>query len=85
MSDRERLLKQVQMYSFTAVEINLYLDTHPTDRIALQHFAQNNEKLEAAKREYIRKYGPLRATDFEKGSRWTWVDNPWPWEYECKV
>ena len=33
--------------------------------------------------EYEANYGPYIVTDKDvQGERWTWVDGPWPWEYE---
>ena len=44
----------------------------------------------AKRRELIAEYelrcGPYVVTrrDVPNGNRWTWVDSPWPWEYEME-
>jgi spore coat protein JB len=35
--------------------------------------------------EYTKKYGPLTAQNCMYENRWTWVDGPWPWEYQSEV
>ena len=39
-TERERLLLEVQMYSFAMWDLNLYLNTHPTDRNVMRLFDQ---------------------------------------------
>lgn len=36
--------------------------------------------------EYELRCGPYVVTrrDVPNGNRWTWVDSPWPWEYEME-
>ena len=33
--------------------------------------------------EYTAQYGPLRADAVPVSDRWTWIDAPWPWEWEA--
>ena len=40
MSDRCTLLQQINEISFVVNDLNLYLDTHPTDTSALEEFSQ---------------------------------------------
>ena len=63
-----------QMYSFTAWEMRLYLDTHPSDTVALALFQQ----MAAAAGQP--NYASTFATAFA-GGRWSWLDDPWPWEF----
>ena len=44
MSDRKAMLKELQEISFTADDLNLYLDTHPLDMPALEAFMHQTEK-----------------------------------------
>ena len=65
-----------QQAAFAAWELRLYLDTHPEDeqaRALLQQIIGDCCE-------------PNYATTFltENCARWTWTDNPWPWEYDCK-
>ncbi len=74
------LMKAIQMYDFYLYELNLYLDTHPTDTNALALFQKYNEARAAAYENYTSKYGPVTAKDFKGGNCFNWVDDPWPWE-----
>jgi spore coat protein JB len=76
----EMLLDLMEL-EFTAVELNLYLDTHPEDMRALDLFNRTQRELAAVKNEYVRLYGPL--TNFGNCASldgWTWIDGPWPWQ-----
>ncbi|MCH5286756.1 MAG: spore coat protein CotJB [Christensenellaceae bacterium] len=65
---------QKQIYSFAAWEMRLYLDTHPTDTIALALYQQM--AAQAGEPNYASTFATSTAT-----GRWTWLDDPWPWEY----
>jgi len=81
MNRRKQMLIAIMAYQFTAVELNLYLDTHPGDERALGLYNQTVCILEELKQDYEDRYGPL--TNFgETGSEypWRWVEEPWPWQ-----
>lgn len=63
-----------QMNAFAAWEMRLYLDTHPSDTIALSLFQQMATAAGAPN------YASTFVTSVA-GGRWTWLDDPWPWEY----
>ena len=73
------LLERIQKLSFVKGELELYLDTHPTCRAALDYYRKTLEQLEAATTEYHNLVGPIVASGVMNGERWTWVDEPWPW------
>ncbi|MEZ3452800.1 MAG: spore coat protein CotJB [Oscillospiraceae bacterium] len=74
------LMCAIQMYDFYLYELNLYLDTHPADRNALDLFKKYTELRNAAYEAYINKYGPITADQSSTTERFNWVDDPWPWE-----
>jgi len=76
------LLKTLQALEFTAVDFNLYLDTHPTDQRALMDYANTVRELERVKESYTASFGPLLPTDNLNEARWRWIEEPWPWEIE---
>ncbi len=84
MCERQKMLKRVQMFDFILTELNLYLDTHPTDKNALDYFAQYQYLKNDAANAYESKFGPLRAEDFMGGEKFNWIRGPWPWESEVK-
>lgn len=76
------LLKMIQQVEFVALELQLYLDTHPDEAVPLQHFNQAAAQLAALKKQYEDRYGPLLSYGFspETGNTWRWAQTPWPWE-----
>ncbi|WP_312108858.1 spore coat protein CotJB [Brevibacillus reuszeri] len=75
------LLEELQAIDFVLVELNLYLDTHPTDANAVEQFNQFTEKRWALANEFETLYGPLQ--NFGRsysGFPWQWTEEPWPWQ-----
>lgn len=81
MTDRQKLLKKIQIAQFAIIEANLFLDTHKTDKTALAYFKKHSALLQELRAEYAEKYGPLMASDVKSDAHWDWTDGPWPWEY----
>ena len=84
-NEQEKLLHDIGILDFIVVELSLYLDTHPTDRNAMEYFNHYNRMNNQAKKEYSRKFGPLTialADTCECGD-WTWATLPMPWEGGC--
>jgi spore coat protein JB len=83
MSDnRLALLRQIMELQFTAIELNLFLDTHPGDEEALRDIRTVNNKLLPLMSEYEKNYGPLTpfSANIHDREHWTWINEPWPWE-----
>lgn len=80
MNEQKLLFAKIKKYDFTLKELNLYLDTHPNCRNALAMFRKYKELYEKAVEEYTTKYGPINPTQVNSTERWTWTDDPWPWE-----
>lgn len=77
------MLRKIQELEFVAVDLTLYLDTHPDERRPLDHYNEVSEELRMLKREYERRYGPLMAYGHSPSQYpWAWIDEPWPWEVE---
>lgn len=77
------MLREIQELEFTAIELNLFLDTHPQERAALRDFYAIRNQLVEAVRRYEENYGPLTVTGCSpKTSQWLWIESPWPWEIE---
>ena len=77
-------LRRIQELTFAAYDLQLYLDTHPYDKEALELFTQISATADSAMMDYQNKYGPLRAGS-TKGSvpfRWVADDYDWPWAKE---
>lgn len=81
MTDRECLLKKLSAAQFTMWELHMYLDTHPNDRAAFEKQEKYREKYHRLLDEYQAKYGPVKASAVDGSCNWSWVCNPWPWDY----
>ncbi len=77
------MLMRIQEIEFVAVELNLYLDTHPCDRDAINDYNCAVERLGKLKEEYEEEFGPLMNFGYggySDKNEWQWVEGPWPWE-----
>ncbi len=79
--NREQLsmLKELMALEFTALELHLYLDTHPTDQRALMEYNSVCQQVALAKQRYQQRYGPLTYCE-PSCYPWQWINEPWPWE-----
>ena len=80
---QHELLYNIQIIDFSLVEVNLFLDTHPTDMAALQYYHKLKALREKAVADYTARFGPLTIYTVESANCWSWIDNPWPWEREA--
>ena len=76
---REDLMNKIQALSFAMTETQLFLDTHPECRTALDYYRRLADELDAAMAEYHNTHGPIVA-EATAPDRWSWVDTPWPWQ-----
>ena len=90
MSDRCTLLQQINEISFVVNDLNLYLDTHPTE--FSQAMAQRRQLLDA----FAKEYEPLTLncvcpdtnnkseshTKYPGQKHFTWSDGPLPWDIQ---
>ncbi len=81
--NREELMDKIHALSFAMTEAQLFLDTHPDCRAALDYFRGLRDELDGYMTEYQNKHGPLFA-DMTVGDKWVWVDGPWPWQHNGK-
>ena len=83
MDGKITLLREIQEFEFAAVELNLFLDTHPQDQAAHRDLHTVRDRLMAVRKRYEEIYGPLTAFGLAPANqRWMWIDGPWPWEIE---
>ena len=77
-NQRQNDLYKLQEMAFAAHDINLYLDTHPTDARALALHREYCKCYKEAVEKYQKKFGPLSI--FYPCNKWRWLEQPWPWE-----
>ncbi len=75
-----QLLHFIDLVSFQVVDTQLFLDSHPTDEDAIRHFNQYIELRRASMQAYSDQYGPLTIDTANPTTRWSWAEQPWPWE-----
>ncbi len=73
-------LVQLMALNFAMIELNLYLDTHPSDHDALEMHRDYRELFRKMKKQYEKQYGPVMARDSDDPNFFTWVSDPWPWD-----
>ncbi len=79
MHDMVAMLRQIQAIQFAAIELHLYLNTHPRDQRALEEYNELVCKLEQLEAEYTERYGMLYMLQ-QSGFPWEWNREPWPWD-----
>ena len=73
-------MNDLQVMAFAIQELALYLDTHREDREALELYRKYQEIYHKSMMEYSKKCGPLNHGTPTEGP-YSWLDDPWPWEY----
>lgn len=83
-NEKEMLLDKIYKLSFALNDLNLYLDTHRDDHAAYSLFKKYAEMYDKIVKEYENKYQVLEVTHDIYG-KYTWINNPWPWEDKYNV
>lgn len=82
-SQQAQMLKEIMSHEFTAIDLTLYLDTHPNDCKALGEYNHISHILKILKNAYEQCYGPLAVFGSTPSQYpWRWIDEPWPWQIE---
>ena len=78
---REKLLEQITQTDFMLVDLQEYLDNHPTCGAALEDFNELSQLSQDLKEEFQDNYGPIMNFGWQTSEfPWQWTDDPWPWE-----
>ena len=73
-------LAELQTMAFAMHELSLYLDTHRDDKEAFEVFQTFQRLYKKGREKYEKECGPLtHMSVMENG--YTWLNDPWPWEY----
>lgn len=75
-------LTELQALQFVLHELGLYLDTHPQDREAFQLFQKYAALYQEGAARYEEQYGPLYQISAAADDRYTWLCDPWPWNFK---
>lgn len=78
-SEQEKMMLKIQELDFILNDLNLYLDINPDDTRVYDIFKTKALELQDLKKKYQEKYQVLKLID-DVGGKYTWIDNPWPWD-----
>lgn len=83
MTEKEKLMLELSKAQFAAVEVGMFLDTHPCNKKAIEAMKSYTEKYSELKTLYEQKFGMIDVYSPNNcGEHWSWVKDPWPWEYK---
>ncbi|MGE4484743.1 MAG: spore coat protein CotJB [Oscillospiraceae bacterium] len=74
-------LGELMALSFMIGELNLYLNTHPNDQEAFEALKTCIMLYNEGQEKYSQMYGPISIGDLVNFKNYTWLHDPWPWEY----
>lgn len=72
---------ELQVLGFAVQELALYLDTHPDDNEALELYRTYQQMYHKLATEHAQKCGPMTHAMPVDHKTYTWLDEPWPWEF----
>lgn len=79
--DRNELLLKLSQMNFTALDLQLYLDTHPTEKRAIEQYNMAVNEANKLRAEYESMYGPLASfVTPSDPAEFTYINEPWPWQ-----
>lgn len=79
--NRDELLTELMQLDFMAVDIVLYLNTHPDDKAAIAQYNKTVTAADTVRSKYEAMYGPLCSfRSLSSEDDFNWINNPWPWQ-----
>lgn len=83
--NQRQMCDWITMLTFCAIDMQLYLDTHPTDQDGIDYYNQCIKMLNRAKLDYAEACGTdTAAAGVPYQTVFSWADTPMPWEGECR-
>ena len=82
--DRDKMLKELMQLDFRIYDLQLYLDTHPCDKRAIDEYNETSKKACLMRENFEKLYYPLTVNyNQNKSNNWQWIEGPWPWENDA--
>lgn len=78
-SEQQKMLLRIQELDFIVNDLNLYLDLNPNDSSMFETFKKYSKELEVLKKRYYENYQVLELM-YDNKNKYTWIDDPWPWD-----
>ena len=84
--EREMMLQKLMELDFLAVDLGLYLNTHPTETEAINAYNQTIEAADTLRMKFEAAYGPLCSFRSYAAvtENWQRKNDPWPWQTTAK-
>ena len=80
-NEKEKAYLELSRIAFAMHEVNLYLDTHPDDRMMIQLFNDYRKMYIEMEEKYENAYGPITTcSNAMEGVPFAWVEKTFPWE-----
>ena len=76
-------MHELQALGFALHELALYLDTHRDDKDALEMYRAYQQIYHDCMMKFEENHGAMAHGIPSDKDTYTWLDDPWPWEY-CK-
>ena len=83
-SEQQKMLLRIYELDFILNDLNLYLDINLNDNKKFDMFKKVALELNDLKDKYNKKYQVLELCK-DTNSKYTWLDNPWPWDIEINM
>ena len=82
MNERMMMKRRIDALDFAILETELFLDTHPHDRRAMQMLCEYRRRRQDEIARYESRFGDYIVTtdDVNPSDHWEWINSPWPWE-----
>jgi spore coat protein JB len=80
MNERNTLLKQITVLDFMAVDLHLYLNTHPGDNSAITMYNEAVTRAAELREKFEARFGPMTAFRSTVTAEKPWADDCWPWQ-----
>ena len=79
---KAELKRRIYEIDFAIHELNLFLDSHPTNKKAFELLNEYRAKRKSLVAAYESRYGKFIVTtdDVAAEGCWEWLKGPWPWE-----
>jgi len=76
------MMKKIQELDFSIIDLNLFLDTHPSCKEALELFTKLCATSKSLKKDFQKKFYPLYSENSSDNLPFEWVNKciKWPWE-----
>lgn len=83
----QMMILQIQQVGFTLVDLNLYLNTHPNDMVALMNYNTLHKQYRELMMAFEAQYGPLMNFGHSPGGtdQFMWINSPWPWQTDANM